>query len=59
MLKLLLFSPGKLGAGEFRDIQCTGLNVGRYVAIQLQGKNYLTLCEVEVFGSKLISVFKM
>ena len=50
------FVQGALSAGELRDIQCTQLHSGRYVAIQLQGKEYLTLCEVEVFGGKLILI---
>ena len=39
---------GALGAGETRSIACNGK--GRYVIVQLKGRNYLTLCEVEVFG---------
>ena len=39
---------GALAAGETRSITCNGK--GRYVIVQLKGRNYLTLCEVEVYG---------
>ena len=38
----------RLGAGEKKSVACSGQ--GRYLVIQLIPKNYLTLCEVEVFG---------
>ena len=41
-----------LSAGEFQDIQCTGDQVGRFVAIYLDHPGYLTVCEFEVYGSK-------
>ena len=37
-----------LGAGQKKLVACSGK--GRYLVIQLIPKNYLTLCEVEVFG---------
>ena len=52
---LLLFNrckyhPGAVKQGATIDIKCgTGL-IGNTVTIQLRGRNYLTLCEVQVFG---------
>jgi hypothetical protein len=37
-----------LGQGETRSYACN--KVGKYVIVQLKGKNYLTLCEVSVLG---------
>ena len=37
-----------LDAGETKDFVCDAK--GRYVIVQLKGANYLTLCEVEVYG---------
>jgi hypothetical protein len=40
-----------LGAGETKLFACGSANKhGRYVVVQLKGKNFLTLCEVEVYG---------
>ena len=37
-----------LGAGETKEFACAA--IGRYVIVQLKGKNaVLTLCEVEVY----------
>jgi hypothetical protein len=41
---------GRLGAGETKAYRCEA--VGRYVIVQLNGQNYLTLCEVAILGSK-------
>jgi hypothetical protein len=41
-----------LAAGENKLIKCSG--TGRYLVIQLPAEQYLTLCEVEVFGGKII-----
>ena len=38
--------PGTVGLGATQILPCDAL--GRYVRIQLNGKNYLTLCEVQV-----------
>lgn len=49
---------GALGAGETKAIECNAK--GHFLIIQLKGKNYLTLCEVEVFGGKEnITVYEM
>ena len=37
-----------LGAGKTKDFACD--STGRYVIVQLKGANFLTLCEVEVYG---------
>ena len=42
--------PGTAGAGEKVQITCLPGTVGRYLIVQLKGKNALTLCEVQVFG---------
>ena len=34
-----------------RNLTCTSPVRGRFLKIQLRGKNPLTLCEVEVFGT--------
>ena len=44
-------SDGALGAGETKSFDCAAK--GRYVIVQLKGSNYLTLCEVQVFGGML------
>uniref|UniRef100_UPI0037E8C1F0 fucolectin-1-like isoform X2 n=1 Tax=Semicossyphus pulcher TaxID=241346 RepID=UPI0037E8C1F0 len=42
-----------VGAGEVVDFQCEGMD-GRYINIVIPGrKEFLTLCEVEVYGSHL------
>ena len=38
-----------LGPGEIRAFPC--MATGRYVVIVLEKKDFLTLCEVEVYGS--------
>ena len=43
--------PGN--AGGIVEITCAPAKVGRYVIVQLQATEYLTLCEVEVFGSEV------
>ena len=32
------------------SLHCRGNNHGRYVYVMLRGRNYLTLCEVEVYS---------
>ena len=50
---IVLFNlTGVLSPDEFRTFTCREVHVARYVAIQLSGKRYLTLCEVEVYGGK-------
>ena len=41
---------GALGKGETREIVCTKPEFGQYVFVTLKGKDWLTLCEVEVFA---------
>ena len=46
---------GTIGtAARVNTIGC-GNKIGQVVKIQLQGTNYLTLCEVEVWGSPMIA----
>ena len=47
--------PGKLSAGETRTIGCSEVHHGRYLSIFFDHPGILTLCEVEVFGSKFSS----
>ena len=44
------FVPGALGRGERRKIDCAPARVGRFVFVVLRVREYLTLCEVEVFA---------
>ena len=46
---------GALEDGEFRDIKCNSVHVGRFVAIYFDHIGTLTVCEFQVFGSKLLS----
>ena len=46
---------GTLSAGEFRDIQCHNVHVGRFAAIHFDHPGTLTVCEFEVFGGKFPS----
>ena len=39
-----------LGAGETKELKCIQSVTGRYVFVMLKVKDYLTLCEVQVFG---------
>ena len=39
-----------LGRGEIKEFSCN--QQGRYVIVQTNTRNYLTLCEVEVYGGK-------
>ena len=41
---------GRIPKGGTKSYECTGK--GRYVVVQLKARNYLTLCEVVVLGSK-------
>ncbi|XP_077791029.1 uncharacterized protein LOC114605560 [Podarcis muralis] len=43
-----------LGAGETRNYNCGGFK-GQYVTLTIPGTQYLTLCEVQVFGVKVDS----
>uniref|UniRef100_A0A670J2A7 Fucolectin tachylectin-4 pentraxin-1 domain-containing protein n=1 Tax=Podarcis muralis TaxID=64176 RepID=A0A670J2A7_PODMU len=45
---------GSLGAGETDSFNCEA-SKGRYVTVTLPRKEYLTLCEVQVFGRKIES----
>ena len=46
--------PGLAADGAVLSLDCTQTAgpTGRYLIVQLQGTNYLTLCEVEVFECK-------
>ncbi|XP_065051247.1 uncharacterized protein LOC135680930 isoform X2 [Rhopilema esculentum] len=44
--------PGAVGKGKTIDLYCTKEVSGRYVFVMLRGNDWLTLCEVEVFGIK-------
>ncbi len=44
------YHPGAVKQGATIDIRCSKPLAGRNVMIQLRGRNYLTLCEVQVFG---------
>ena len=48
----MLYMTGALSAGEFRDIQCHNVHVGRFVAIYFDHPGTLTICEFQVFGGK-------
>ena len=41
---------GALKKGEYKEYECVA--TAAYLIIQLRGKGYLTLCEVEVFGGR-------
>uniref|UniRef100_A0A670J2C1 Fucolectin tachylectin-4 pentraxin-1 domain-containing protein n=1 Tax=Podarcis muralis TaxID=64176 RepID=A0A670J2C1_PODMU len=45
---------GSLGAGKTDSFNCEA-SKGRYVTVTLPRKEYLTLCEVQVFGRKIES----
>ena len=44
--------PGTLNKGETHDIVCGQSVQGQFVFVVLNGRDYLTLCEVEVLGLK-------
>jgi hypothetical protein len=49
---------GAVGRGASYTFKCPGCGVtGRYAIVQLRGRNYLTLCEVRVFGCKYMFAF--
>ena len=43
---------GKVGRAQRKEYKCRKGSMGKYVMIRLNGKNYLTLCEVEVYGGE-------
>ena len=45
---------GAVGQGATRNIVCARRVTGRYVYVMLRGTNWLTLCEVVVFGKRLV-----
>ena len=49
--------PGQLGAGETRVIQCKHPIRGRYVTVNLNQQNYLTICEFQVHGTPVLGEF--
>lgn len=56
--------PGAFGKGQRKAIICSQLTNGRFVFVRLKIREYLTLCEVEVFVIKsgrphLISLFNV
>ena len=44
---------GAVGKGATRNVVCARRVTGRYVYVMLRGTNWLTLCEVVVFGKRL------
>ena len=54
---LLKYITDELSAGEFRDIKCSNVHVGRFVAVHLVGPGILTVCELEVYGGKSVFDF--
>ena len=48
--RLCIAVSGALGKGETRTLTCSPSVVGRYVFVAHRGKEYLTLCEVQVFA---------
>ena len=52
-----MYIIGQVSAGGFPTIQCTNVNTGRFVAIQLDQPGILTVCELQIFGGK--SVFDL
>ena len=49
--------PGQLDASETRVIQCSQPAQGRYVTVNLNKPNILTLCEVQVHGTLAGEIF--
>ena len=47
--KLCNSYAGAVGTGRTQSFSCG--TTGRYVVVQLKGRTYLTMCEVEVYGS--------
>ena len=50
-----VFSPlfaGQLGWGETRNIRCSQVHSWGFVSVYMEHSGFLTLCEVQVFGSK-------
>ena len=45
-----------LGVSETRTIQCDNIISGRYVIIQIQAVEVLTLCEVQVYECESLLV---
>ena len=41
---------GAAGRGQLLNLNCRRRLYGRYVIVQIHGRQYLTLCEVQVFG---------
>ena len=51
---------GAVRQGGTISLHCRRNNHGRYVYVMLRGRNYLTLCEVEVYsqGGKILVILK-
>ena len=47
---------GHLDLSEIRTIHCDTPVSGRYVTLYLTQKNYLTLCELEVYGDPMDNI---
>ena len=43
---------GAVGQGADETFRCSGVKIGRYVLIVQSRREWLTLCEVEVFGKR-------
>ena len=46
------YHSGSVSSGGTITLNCDGSNHGRYVYVMLRGKDFLTLCEVEVYSKK-------
>ena len=46
------YYAGTIGSGKTAVLLCSRLVTGRYVYVSLRVREYLTLCEVEVFEGK-------
>ena len=44
--------PGPATESQVIEVRCAPGVSGRYVVVQIMGQQYLTLCEVEVYGGK-------
>ena len=52
------YYEGPVGSGETVNLTCDLLVSGRYLIIQLNTSKALSLCEVEVFGGKVLTCRK-
>ena len=50
-------APVTIPNGAHVTLKCNGLVHGRFVYVRLHGKNFLQLCEVEVYSSPSMFAF--